>query len=663
MKNIFFCAFVLWISNGFSQTEIKKDSVIHLKEVIVKGLKTSDLKRNSLENHSVEKFLQRSKNISLIRRGVYGAEPVLNNMFSERSVITIDGARIFGACTDKMDSATSYLELQNLSDICVSSGQHGSTYGTTIAGNIDLKPRKVHFSQGKSWKNSLKLQANSNNLERFSVINSAFSNSKWGANASVSYRKAGNYQDGNRQIVKYSQYEKINTSLNIGLKINDLETLRANFIYDFAQNIGYPSLPMDVSLAKALISMLTYTKYFENQWVSSLEMKLYYNQIAHQMDDSFREQGDKLPIKMEMPGESETWGAISKIQWGKQKIYLNFFQNFSSAKMRMYYQSGERMFAYTWPDVLTQNAHISSENHFEIADNQNVTLHTNIGWQYHFIRSEVGYNLNRVFHQFERQKWRFLPSFSLLYRLNFSRWNATASVGWGQRSPSVSEAYGFYLFNNSDGYDYIGNPNLPNETSLETQLSLEYHSNQWKTNLKAAYFFLKNYIFGQPFGEPTWQMTPLGAEKKGLKMYQSLPEARQLNITAEVRYDFSQNWHLKNAVGYAYGTDYQGNPLAFMRPFYYAFSVGFEKNNFRFLADFHGDFKQNRFSKSYGESPTPAYHLLDVSAEYRWKIKSYLLDFELSTENLFNAQYTTYSNWNKLPQMGRNIFFGVTYHF
>ena len=44
----------------------------------------------------------------MVKRGSYAWEPLINGMATERTVITIDGMRIFGACTDKMDPITSY---------------------------------------------------------------------------------------------------------------------------------------------------------------------------------------------------------------------------------------------------------------------------------------------------------------------------------------------------------------------------------------------------------------------------------------------------------------------------------------------------------------------------------------------------------------------------
>ena len=35
----------------------------------------------------------------------------------------------------------------------------------------------------------------------------------------------------------------------------------------------------------------------------------------------------------------------------------------------------------------------------------------------------------------------------------------------------VSEAYGYYIYNSFDRYDYVGNPDLPNEVSYEAHTS------------------------------------------------------------------------------------------------------------------------------------------------------------------------------------------------
>lgn len=70
-------------------------------------------------------------------------------MSTERSILTIDGMHVFGACTDKMDPVTSYVESNNLSTIDITSGQAGSMHGATVAGSIDLKRKSTPFGLEK----------------------------------------------------------------------------------------------------------------------------------------------------------------------------------------------------------------------------------------------------------------------------------------------------------------------------------------------------------------------------------------------------------------------------------------------------------------------------------------------------------------------------------
>ena len=95
---------------------------------------------------SIEEHLLQLGHVDMVRRGSYAWEPVVNNMATERVSTTIDGMKIFYACTDKMDPVTSYVESGNLQRIRLDSGLDGNPQATgNIGGSIDLKLRKTGF--------------------------------------------------------------------------------------------------------------------------------------------------------------------------------------------------------------------------------------------------------------------------------------------------------------------------------------------------------------------------------------------------------------------------------------------------------------------------------------------------------------------------------------
>jgi iron complex outermembrane receptor protein len=115
--------------------------------------------------------LASASNISFIKRGAYAWEPLLNNMSSERSTITIDGMHVFGACTDKMDPITSYVESNNLAAIDIKSGQEGNLHGATVAGSIDLKRRNTAFGLQKKIGGAYQTGFEFNNKQTFNLGN------------------------------------------------------------------------------------------------------------------------------------------------------------------------------------------------------------------------------------------------------------------------------------------------------------------------------------------------------------------------------------------------------------------------------------------------------------------------------------------------------------
>src|SRR5690554_7348389 len=144
------CGLLIFLGiNAYSQ-ENPTDRIFNdttLDEIIIAGAAKSLDQKQAKPLSTLDEFLEKSSKINMVKRGGYAWEPLINSMATERTIITIDGMRIFGACTDKMDPITSYVEVSNLSKAAVVSGQQGSTYGATIGGALDLKRAAPHKRQ------------------------------------------------------------------------------------------------------------------------------------------------------------------------------------------------------------------------------------------------------------------------------------------------------------------------------------------------------------------------------------------------------------------------------------------------------------------------------------------------------------------------------------
>lgn len=652
--------FFLGMSVTAQNTHVHHDTIKNLEEVQVKNAAKKKIETEMKMAVSVDEFLSSSDNISFIKRGAYAWEPLLNNMSTERSTVTIDGMHIFGACTDKMDPVTSYVESNNLSTIDIKSGQEGSLHGATVAGSIDLKRKSTPFGLEKKWNGAYQSGFEFNNKQFFNLGNVAYSAEKFVAEGSISYRKADDYYDGNNEEVKHSQYKKFNTSLGFAYKTTDLSALRVDAIFDMAKDVGYPALPMDLSLSRALITSASYKQLFEEGVVKVVDTKVYFNAIEHYMDDTTRPEN---LVHMDMPGWSTTYGLVSKANLKKNRysseIQLNAYDNLSIAEMRMYPQdrSKRTMFAYSWPWVTTRYGGLSMNNSWDISEKSQINLGGSLGVNYNYSKYV---EFNWIFHPgAPQEKTRFLPSLHAGYNLDIDHFNFSIGTGYGHRAPSVSEGYGYYIYNSFDRYDYIGNPDLKNEISYEGNASAGFKNEKLSIQAKINYFYIENYIIGRVLS----MGSPMNYQSVGVKGYTSLDYATLLNMSMNVSYDILPHLHWKGVLTYARGMDDQGGNLPFIRPLSYQTSLHFLHKNFGIQTSVNGDFEQINYSPEYGEDLTSAYKIWNISADYNFKINKVRTIFQVGAENLLNEYYSTYADWGNIPRMGRNIFTSLKFNF
>jgi iron complex outermembrane receptor protein len=85
--------------------------IVHLEEVNVAAnfpLNNNNVVDFYRTNHfaTLDNINGRLDGMSLIKRGAYAQEPQLNGFSGGQLNVTIDGMKMFGACTDKMDPIT-----------------------------------------------------------------------------------------------------------------------------------------------------------------------------------------------------------------------------------------------------------------------------------------------------------------------------------------------------------------------------------------------------------------------------------------------------------------------------------------------------------------------------------------------------------------------------
>ena len=200
---------------------------------------------------------------------------------------------------------------------------------------------------------------------------------------------------------------------------------------------------------------------------------------------------------------------------------------------------------------------------------------------------------------------------------------------------------------------------MKNESAVElnSAIKIQTPNSKFQIGIDANAFFFSNYIIGQ-FEDRLSAMT-VGAE--GVKVYGNISHATIANFSLTSQWTI-QPWLTWNTrLGYALGRDNEGDSLPMISPFTYTTNVGVRCGRFQGKAEVQGNTRQAKYGRKYGETETPAWTIVNLSANYQFTTHQSQITIRFGIENLFDKHYTTYADWCDIPQKGRNIYINLSF--
>jgi iron complex outermembrane receptor protein len=647
---------------------------INLKEVTISAnlpLNNRDVLDYYRTNHfaTIDNITARLDGMSLIRRGAYAMEPMLHGFSGGQLNVTIDGMKIFGACTDKMDPVTSYIEPTNLKSISIKQGTSGSMNGCNIGGSLDMTLQEPDIKNSQPEFTSLGMGYESVSQGRNILFSTGFSNKKWAWGIDGVYRKNENYRDGKNRVIPFSQFEKTNIHTVLRYSIDAISHLKADLLYDLGRNIGYPALPMDVSKARANIGALEY----DRNGKTRLKAKIYYNQVLHIMDDSKRDstflltnstsgKKDTVYMRMDMPGKTSTFGSYLQAErsWNTRNrllVKLDNYANHSLAEMTMHMNrrgTGPEppMYMQTWPEMLRIVTGLYLQNTTAVSENFRLTINGRVDYGTDILKSKFGQQQFSVFgYSLAKKQSRLVKSLNLSPEIDFGKnFSMNATLGYSERLPTITERLGFYLYNAYDGYDYIGNPYIKTEKSDFAQLAFRLTKPGLKINLSQTFSYVTDYIMG--ITDPV--IPPMNFYTHGTRVYSNLPSAKLYSADLELMYFPVKHFSLFELSKFTYGELGSGEPLPLMPPLKNIVSVKYQKDRFSIQFENESSLAQNRINTSYGETASRAYSLFHAKGSYSIPLHRVSMDIGVGVSNIFNRAYYDHLDWGRINRPGRN---------
>ena len=640
--------------------------IIELREITISTNQKNQQRQlvnffRSNNSSTLEEIISRLPEVSLLRRGSYGMEPTLRSFNGGQINVLVDGMRIHGACTDKMDPATIYIEPINLENLQVQTVTTGFMSGSSVGGTINMKMAEPDYLNANKITGMISSGYQTAAKSFYESARLNYSTDKWAFRMSGTYRNNKNYRSSGGDVIDFSHFEKANYSLSVKYKHNTYTYFKADLLGDDGWNIGYPALPMDVGYAAARIGSLSMHRENPSKSLYKWQVKIYANKIDHTMDDTKR---PNVPIHMDMPGWSKTYGAYSEAELKvnqKQKLLLRAdgSSTFLKASMTMYQPGELPMYMLTWPDNRKNQYGISASWLMQIDSTVKLQVTGRTDFITHNLVSQEAKDQVSIFGYPSANRNDLLKNLSVLFSKKLSqKIKVSASIAYTERMPTASELYGFYLFNSNDGYDYIGNPKLNIEKSLQADLSAIYNWKNYRVQLSYFYSSLFDYITGTI--NSSFSTMTIGA--KGVKEFVNIPDASVSGMEGSLILKPSPAIDVVSTIRYTAGKDNKGNPLPFIAPLKNTTSVRYQPKNFSVQLETEAASKQDRINIEAGEDMTTGYSLLHIRFGYNTMIFNNIIEIQGGIENIFDRKYHEHLDWGNIPRPGRNLYIQFRIH-
>ena len=128
-------------------------------------------------------------------------------------------------------------------------------------------------------------------------------------------------------------------------------------------------------------------------------------------------------------------------------------------------------------------------------------------------------------------------------------------------------------------------------------------------------------------------------------------------------------WHpiaplvIDNSITYSYGREHTGSRLPLVAPLAYNATVRYAYKNLTAGIGTQMAARNSEYAEKYGETSTAGYAIWNADIDYRLSLGKLVADLRIGVENMFNKRYSTYSDWNHIPQKGINAYFNVVVRF
>ena len=303
-KKIYLSLVLISVLHGEEQLDaISVNETIQTK--VVKNVSGEEVKSADL----AEALNKNIPSISLIRRSGIANDIILRGQKRDNINITIDGAKIHGACVNRMDPPTSHVVTHAVENIEVREGPFDVEEFGVLSGSVKITTKKPT----EKFTGELNVNAGSFGYKKLSGTVSG-GTKKVRVLFSASAENGEQYQDGNgddfnQQLTNYTQstpstkddgfqYSNANKNMDafdkkmymgkVFIEVADDQELRLSYTANRSTDVLYPSSKMDALWDDSDIFNAEYTAKNLSSYSKKFDIQVYNSKVEHPMSTKYR---------------------------------------------------------------------------------------------------------------------------------------------------------------------------------------------------------------------------------------------------------------------------------------------------------------------------------------------------------------------------------------
>jgi len=267
--------------------------------------------------------------VTMVRNSGVGNDIILRGFRKDNLNITIDDAKVCGACPNRMDPPSMHVSSSQIKSVEVQEGPFDVTKFGSLGGKINVvtkDPQKGVHGEVSATLGSFDYRKLSTTLEG--------GNDTVQAQVGFSRETSGQYKDGNGRTLteqtdyligsnptaQGQKYKPANANMNaydrnsywakIVGRISDNQKLTLSYFGDSADNVLYPRYRMDAQVDDTTMFNLKYQLTNLSSFSDELKIEGYHSKVTHVMGTDFRVGATNPTTTMVAPVEATIQGAL-----------------------------------------------------------------------------------------------------------------------------------------------------------------------------------------------------------------------------------------------------------------------------------------------------------------------------------------------------------------